>query len=146
MVFFVVVACACSVSLGMVSLTLPGDSICCLSSNCCARDAWCTCHNGFLFLLCLQVLFFARFVVDPTFVTGDLGHELAQSVRGFPWSGLPGLWLHLLCLHCGNWCSCDNNCHHGMSIVVILTAPLLRLSARLPCGFKADCHGLPRCI
>ncbi len=34
--------------------------------------------------------FFACFVVDPTFVVGDQGHEFARSAWGFPFSLLPG--------------------------------------------------------
>jgi hypothetical protein len=47
--FVVVVARACLSSLKTVSLALPGDLICCLSSNRCAHDAWRTCHDGFVF-------------------------------------------------------------------------------------------------
>jgi hypothetical protein len=45
--FFAVVTRACLLSLKTVSLALPGDSICYLSSDCWACDAWRTCHDGF---------------------------------------------------------------------------------------------------
>jgi hypothetical protein len=69
MVFFVVIACVLVLlSLGMVSLALPGASICCLSSDCHARDAWCTCHRGCVFVVVVaaacKLLLLARLVVQ----------------------------------------------------------------------------------
>jgi hypothetical protein len=55
-VFFVVVAWACLLSLGMVPLTLPGNSTRCLSSDHCTRDVWHMYHNGFVFSSFLLLL------------------------------------------------------------------------------------------
>ncbi len=71
--FFVVVTHACS-----VLTALPGDSICGLSSNRPTCDAWRMCHDRFVFVL-LASSVFVCFVVDPTFVAGDQGHEFARS-------------------------------------------------------------------
>ncbi len=60
-------------------------------------------------------------------VAGDLRHEFAWSAWGFFFIVSPGSWLQLLCLHHGNWCSFDNDCHCRMSIVVILTTSSRRL-------------------
>ncbi len=79
------------------------------------------------------LLFFCKFfitcfvVVLTVLIAGDLRHEYAQSAWGFPFRGPPGYWLHLLRLRCGDWCSFDNDCHCGMSIIVILAMPSWRL-------------------
>jgi hypothetical protein len=78
MVFFIVILTLVLLYLGMVSLALPGDSICGLSSNCRVHDAWRTCHDGFVFCSACK-FFFVCFVVDTTFVVGDVGHEFAPS-------------------------------------------------------------------
>ncbi len=43
-----------------------------------ARDAWHSCHYGYVFFVLLASSFLC-FVVDPTFVAADLGHEFARS-------------------------------------------------------------------
>ncbi len=74
------------------------------------------------FLLILCEFFIECFVVVlDVLVAGDLRHEYALSTWGFPFRGPPGCWLCLLCLHCGDCCSFDDDCCHGMSIIVILT-------------------------
>ncbi len=40
----------------MVLLALPGDSIHCLSSDRCVRDAWCRCHDDCFFLFALVLV------------------------------------------------------------------------------------------
>jgi hypothetical protein len=79
MVVFVVVACTCSVvtrdgvtgSAKQLGLRLVQQSSCMMRG---VRVLM-----AFVFLFCLRVLFFVSFVVDSIFVTGDLGHEFAQS-------------------------------------------------------------------
>jgi hypothetical protein len=59
-------------SLGLVSLALPGDSICGLSSDRCTRDLWRTCHNGFVF--CSACRFFFRIYAEARYVDeGNVG-------------------------------------------------------------------------
>jgi hypothetical protein len=83
---------------------------------------------GCMFLLFFHKFFIACFVAFlDVLVAGDLRHEYAQSAWGFPFRGPPGYWLRSLRLRCGNWCSFDNDCHSGMSIVVILTTSSRRL-------------------
>ncbi len=79
------------------------------------------------------LLFFCKFcnvcfvVVLDILIMGDLRHEYAQSAWGFLFRGPPGYWLHSSCLRRGDWCFFDNDCCHGMSIVVILTMSSWRL-------------------
>ncbi len=93
-------------------------------------------------------LFFCKFfivcfvAVLDVIVVGDLRHEYAQSAWGFPFRGSPDYWLHSSRLHCGDWCSFDDDCRHGMSIVVILTMS----SWRLCCVHWQGCLVAPRLI
>jgi hypothetical protein len=97
------------------------QSIVCV--NCPASVAHVTASVTWLyFLLFFGEFFIACFVVVlNVLVAGDLRHEYAQPTWGFPFRGPPGSWLRLSCLHCGNWCSFDNDCCCRKSIVVILT-------------------------
>ncbi len=51
-----------------VSLALPGNSLHCLSSDCCGCDAWCTCHGGCVFVclgaVCKLLLLSVHFVAQ----------------------------------------------------------------------------------
>jgi hypothetical protein len=59
MVFLLSLLALVLLSLGTMSLALPGV-ICCLSSNCFAGDTWCTCHSGCGFLLLLRLVVVVR--------------------------------------------------------------------------------------
>ncbi len=64
-------------------MALPGDSGRGLSSDCRVwRVAFVSLRLLFFVLLASSV--FVCFVVNPTFVAGDLGHEFALSAWGFP--------------------------------------------------------------
>ncbi len=108
-VFFVVLACTCLLTPGMVSLTLPGNSTCCLSSDHCACDAWSMCHDSLFspIYCCLHLLLlFVHLVVRSSTTSG----WCACSVGGRAWSLCPHAWGTLLvvvlvccrdCCHCG---------------------------------------------
>ncbi len=78
--------------------------------------------HGCVFYCFLWVHYCLFVVVLDVLVAGDLRYEYAQSTWGFLFRGpSPGSWLHLSCLHHGNWCSFDGDWCHVMSIVMILT-------------------------
>jgi hypothetical protein len=109
--------------LGMVSV----DCVHCSSSECRTHDAWRK-VTWLYVLLFFHKFFIACFVVVlNVHVAKDLRHEYAQFAWGFPFRGPPGSWLRSSCLHRGNWHSFDNDCHCGMSVVMILTMSSWRL-------------------
>ncbi len=122
----VVIACTCSAVTGdgvTGSARQPNLVLVQQSSH-----AWCMVYVSrcfFVFDLVAR-LFSVCFVVDPMFVGGDLGYEFGWSAWGFLFRVPSGSWWHMLCLRQGNWKSCDNNCHHGMSIIMILMMPSQR--------------------
>ncbi len=138
-VFFVVVACTCSVLLlGTVSLALPGNLICYLSSNCCACDAECMCHVGFVLhiLLLIPCLLREIWVMNLPNLT-EISHLVCLLVAfvAHTLRQLMLLWQHL-----SSWNEYCCDTHNA------LTTPLLPLLARPPCSFEADFHNLPHCI
>ncbi len=90
-------------SLGTVSLALPGNSICCLSSNPHTSDAWCTCTTAVFFVVVAatnKLLLFARLVA---IIARHLSYEwlaiLPCRHQGLkPFSLLSGGLFLLLCL------------------------------------------------
>ncbi len=77
------------------------------------------------FLLFLCEFIIACFVVVlDILVAGDLRHEYAQFTWGFLFRGPPVCLLCLSHLRCSDWCSFDDDCCRGMSIIVILTTSL----------------------
>ena len=82
--------------------------------------------NVVVVVIVVREIFFACFVIDSTFVTGDPGHELAWYAWGNPFKGPPVSWLRSLLLRRGNWRCYDDSFCRGVSIVVMLTTPSQR--------------------
>jgi hypothetical protein len=128
-------------SLKTVSPALPGDLICCLSSNCCMHDAWRTCHNGFVFvLLFVSAMLAVTIVAIVASSAQPLTPALAGKMLQFAFvvhtlRRLMSLWQYLSLRY-----EYHRDTHNA------LTMPLLHSSTRPSRGFKADRHGLPHCI
>jgi hypothetical protein len=104
---------------------------------------WCIAQvsHGCVFIVFCK--FFIVWCVDlNVLIAGDLRHVFSQSAWGFPFREPPGSWLHLLQLGRGSWHFCDNDCHCGISFVVILTTFSWLLCCICPWG----CLVAPRLI
>ncbi len=87
---------------------------------------------GFLFYCFTRILYLMFFVVVlDVLVRGDLRHKYAQSAWGFLFIGPPDCCLRSSRFRRGNWCSFDDDCCRGMSIVMILMT-----SSRLLCHIR----------
>ena len=77
--------------------------------------------RGCFFYCFTWVLYLVFCCCSRVLVAGDLRHEYAQSAWGFLFRGPPDFCLRSSRFRCGDWRSFDDDCCHGMSIIVILT-------------------------
>ncbi len=118
MVVFVVVACACPV-VTRDSVTGSAKQLCSWLIQQSSRMM----HGirammALVFLFCLQVLF-CMFCCWSHVHCRRSGAQICSICLRFPVFSVS--FLRLLSLRCSNWCSCDDNCRCGMSIVMIFT-------------------------
>ncbi len=115
-----------------ISIYLDRDGVSRLCASLVQRvlRAWCVAQlsRGCFFIVLHKFFILCFVVVLDVLVTGDLRHEYAQSAWGLLFRGPPDFCLRSSRFRRGDWRSFDNDCCHGMSIVVILTT-----SSRLTC-------------